>query len=43
MLEVAMATMMDPNKTVLVLMEYPNDFVREGGVQHDPVKDGAAT
>jgi len=28
----------DPNTTALVLIEYQNDFVKEGGVQHDAVK-----
>ena len=30
--------MMIPEKTALLLIEYQNDFVSEGGVQHDAVK-----
>lgn len=30
--------MMTPETTALLLIEYQNDFVREGGVQHDAVK-----
>ncbi len=30
--------MMTPAKTALLLIEYQNDFVSEGGVQHDAVK-----
>ncbi|MEG3162388.1 cysteine hydrolase [Sphingomonas sp. LB2R24] len=29
---------MTPEKTALLLIEYQNDFVNEGGVQHDAVK-----
>ena len=30
--------MMTPDKTALLLIEYQNDFVSEGGAQHDAVK-----
>jgi nicotinamidase-related amidase len=30
---------MEPAKTALVLIEYQNDFVKEGGAQHGAVKD----
>lgn len=34
---------MNPETTALVLIEYQNDFVSEGGVQHDAVKDVMAS
>lgn len=34
---------MDPKTTALILIEYQNDFVTEGGVQHDAVKDVMAS
>jgi nicotinamidase-related amidase len=33
-----MEIQMKPHSTALVLIEYQNDFVSEGGVQHDAVK-----
>ncbi|KQT02793.1 cysteine hydrolase [Rhizobium sp. Leaf386] len=30
---------MNPNQTALVLIEYQNDFVKDGGAQHSAVKD----
>jgi nicotinamidase-related amidase len=30
---------MNPNTTALVLIEYQNEFVKEGGIQHTAVKD----
>ncbi len=30
---------MKPDKTAIVLIEYQNDFVSEGGAQHEAVRD----
>ena len=30
---------MKPDKTAIVLIEYQNDFVCEGGAQHEAVRD----
>lgn len=34
---------MNPKTTALLLIEYQNDFVKEGGVQHEAVKDVMAS
>lgn len=34
---------MNPNKTALILIEFQNDFAKEGGAQYQAVKDVMAS